>query len=261
MTPKLWACLSIFQEADVIDETLRAANHWAEGFVVLDGAYKNFPEAGDGPSTDETLRIVERFRDSIAANRPFIIESKLWEDQVAKRNRYLELVPDDDWVMIVDADFRIIFYGNGYEEYKTNLTEQKWQAFQGRVIMRTPLGILLDYHWGNPFLFRKLPGLHYKFNHYSIYDADGFMFIPPRYRMKEIELAIFEAQRPADHIKKIRDYQINKQVEFANGCEPLWCDDCKIPIKFHEGEPLLCPKCGKGGLCNPPTVYAWSTPS
>ena len=251
MSPKLWACCCIFQEANHIEKTLQAANHWAEGFIILDGAYKNFPEAGDGPSTDGTLEIVERFKESTANGRPFIIESHLWENQIKKRNRYLELVPDDDWVMIVDGDFQIVFYGNGYKEYQENLASHQWDGFQCRVIMQGS-DRTLDLHWGNPLLFRKVPDLHYKYNHYSMYDDAERLLVPPLYRWKEIELVVMEAIRSIPHFKVIRDYQLRLQAEQSNGQEPLWCDDCKIHIKLHEGDPLLCPKCGHGGLSNPP---------
>lgn len=251
MTPKLWACLSIFQEANHIEHTLKAANAWADAFIILDGAYRTFPDAGAGPSTDETLEIVERFKESTAGGRPFIVESRLWENQIEKRNRYLELVPDDDWVLVVDGDFQVVFYGDGYREYQENLTSRQYDAFQCRVIQQCG-DQLMDWHWGNPLLFRKIHGLHYKYNHYSIYDEQERLFVPQTHPMRELQLIILESPRSPEHFKQIRSYQLEYQNELSNGWETFWCDGCKVKFRLNAGDQQLCPKCGQGGLSNPP---------
>lgn len=104
--PEIYACYIVYNEADKIAISLNSIISYVDKIVIVDGAfaYLNFmyPE-----STDGTKEIAEK----ICGDKLIWIdcpkkEKKYipWNNQIEKRNAYLERVPLNAWFYIMDAD-------------------------------------------------------------------------------------------------------------------------------------------------------------
>ena len=98
--PRIFACYVVYNEAQLIAESLRSVKAYVDGFVVIDVAFPHNPSPGTH-SSDDTRAICEAVCPPVPLT---YVESNVRINQWDARNRYLELVPDGDYVFIVDGD-------------------------------------------------------------------------------------------------------------------------------------------------------------
>lgn len=100
LVPPITACLNVYQEAKWLERCLRSLlepYRKVECIVVVDGAYAGFPHECPR-STDGTLEIAERFADIVVS------KDTAWENEVIKRNFYVQFVPEGHWWLRIDGD-------------------------------------------------------------------------------------------------------------------------------------------------------------
>jgi hypothetical protein len=94
------ACYVACNEADVIAESLRSVKAYVERFVVVDAVFSANPLEATH-STDNQREVCER----ICAPVPLTyIEADRKLPQEAARNRYLDEVPEGEWIVNLDGD-------------------------------------------------------------------------------------------------------------------------------------------------------------
>jgi len=89
-----------YNEAWILERSLKALKNRVDWIVAVDGAYEHFPHSSVA-SADGSLRIAEHY-----ANTIVLADSRKdgWPDEVEKRNAYLKHCKPGDWVLVVDAD-------------------------------------------------------------------------------------------------------------------------------------------------------------
>lgn len=141
-------CMIFFNEAWILDKTLKALRERVDKVVCVDGPYAKFPH-NNHKSTDGSLEIAEKYAD-------FILPSgrEHWADEVQKRNEYLTECNEGDWVFVVDAD----------EEMTGTLSELEGDAY--RVIIRNA-------KWNTDMpsfrLFKMTEDTHYQGAHIAVF--------------------------------------------------------------------------------------------
>jgi hypothetical protein len=109
------ACYAICDEADTIAESVRSLKAYVDRFVVIDSSFLSNPKPATH-SMDGTRLIVEALCASPPARPLIYIASDAKLLQYYARNAYLELVPTDDWVFVVDGDE--VLYGDYYATHE-----------------------------------------------------------------------------------------------------------------------------------------------
>lgn len=95
--PPVIACINVFQDAEWLERCIASLEGKVAAIVVADGAYEGFP--CDKPwSTDGTLDIAKEHADVV------IQKGTPWASETAKRNHYVEYVPEGAWWLRIDAD-------------------------------------------------------------------------------------------------------------------------------------------------------------
>lgn len=235
----------IFNESQFLERCLESVYPHVDGFVVVDGAFEDYPHRLPW-SDDGTLDIVQRFAEK---GKPFkIVECKTpWPSQIAKRNEYLKHVDVGDWIFIVDGDWEVkILYG-----CEKALTDSIFDGYKIEIQKRDEKGVLYRFRWGNPLIIRKVPGMHYALNHYSIYDGEGrHMYFPP-YRIGDLTelIKVFHwgERRSPERLKANWEYY-GKWTEYASGVEGelFICCNCEHRFHLEKGDLIKCPRCGFG---------------
>ena len=120
---KIYACYIVYNEADKIALSLNSIISYVDKVVMVDGAFKHFKHTYP-ESTDDTKEIAEKicgdkliWIDCPKNNDKYIP----WENQVDKRNAYLENIPLNAWFYVMDSD--VIVTGN-IEKLFNELREQ-----------------------------------------------------------------------------------------------------------------------------------------
>jgi len=243
---QLITCLCIYNEVQFLERCIKSIYPLVDGFVVVDGAFKDYPH--DFPwSTDGTLEILENMIEG--SGKPYVLVGcrRPWPDQIAKRNEYLKWVDDGDWVFIVDGDWEVTFLYGALETIK----EGKYDGYKVEIQKRDERGVLHRFKWGNPLIIRKVPGMHYAFNHYSIYDEAGrHMYFPP-YSMGDlsdlVKIHHWGEHRSPERLKANWEYY-DQPLEYASGVEgeAFICCNCDHVFHLEKGELIKCPRCGFG---------------
>jgi hypothetical protein len=96
----VWASYVVFEEEELIAESVRSLAAYVDGFIFMDSAYVT----NDAPTTHSRDRTRER---ATAAAGPLAVRyyeaTAKWALEPA-RNRALAMVPQDAWALIVDGD-------------------------------------------------------------------------------------------------------------------------------------------------------------
>jgi glycosyltransferase involved in cell wall biosynthesis len=96
---KVIGCYVVWNEAQLIVDSIRSLKAYVDGFVFVDSAFTSNPVAG-AHSTDETRLVAEAACDPLPVT---YIESQVKMRIPAARNLAL-LACEDDWAFIVDGD-------------------------------------------------------------------------------------------------------------------------------------------------------------
>jgi hypothetical protein len=167
----LHACLCWFDEHPRFLEraVYTSVRLGVERIVALDGAYKLYP-GGQRTSPPEQAAAIVRAASSLGLALRFG-KPKVWETELEKREAMLALVPANDWFCWLDADFEVM-------TSNPRLPEQL--AGSDRVAADVTIRHLRGpYFPGLPpvtdfrLFYRRLPGLHYERNHYTLVAGDG----------------------------------------------------------------------------------------
>jgi len=240
---RLIACYNIFNEEQFLDRSIRSVWDVMDEFIFVDGAYKGY--VNDTPaSSDGTLNIVEKW---MGEGKPCtLIEAprRFWPDQVTKRQEYLRRVMPGDWVCLMDGDWIGAWLGGAKEMLAERTDVDAWKpAFlkYGRG------GRLFETFWGNPHIIRKTAGMHYKWNHYTILDAEGRNTSFPPYTVETTRMIqIYHArnerrpERAAHHL----EWAKNRRILYANERERFDCGCGYRDFHLPEGAIQVCPRCG-----------------
>ena len=243
---RIIACFNVFNEAEHFEKALRSVLDFADEVIIVDGAYKDYPHERPW-STDGTLQIAARYWAENEGRIKIVYTADAYESQIEKRNIYLRMVKDGDYVMVVDGDWRVVLLPEGEEAIRSG----RWDGFRPSIVKPNRRGSKPDavrFQWGNPTCFRKLPGLHYDLNHYSLYDAAG-RHLYFNYDIKDLyEDYIIIHLGEHRTVRKLADnyayYARRRPVERASGYELSICADCGYRFTPAKGDTLMCPHCG-----------------
>lgn len=140
-------CMIFFNEAWILERTMRALKERVDAVIAVDGPYQAFPHDAHF-STDGSLAIADAIAD-VVIQKPYH-----WLDEIEKRNAYLEASKSGDWVLAVDAD----------EEMQGILPSLSGDAFRIRVLDRKdsiPMELFR--------LFKMGEATQYKGTHFAIF--------------------------------------------------------------------------------------------
>jgi hypothetical protein len=90
------ACIITYNDFPLIKDCVKSVKDKVDKIIAVDGRYRDFPGDSDY-STDGTIEYLSKID-----NLQLIFESGV--DEVAKRNKYLELVNDGDTILNLDTD-------------------------------------------------------------------------------------------------------------------------------------------------------------
>ena len=161
---KIWACYSVYNAEDYLRASIETIIKYVDYVLIVDGRYENYGE-GLYSSTDDTHRIIERLL-SEYPYKIFYSESLEGHTQVSKRNLYMNMVPVDDWIFVIDHDE--FMFGNNqhlrdeisrYEAEGHRIIRFKQEEMNGSILLRAKL-------------FRKVEGLAYRGYHFNINTPD-----------------------------------------------------------------------------------------
>lgn len=94
------ATYCVYNEADLIAESIRSVKAYVDRFVFIDAAFTTNPVEATH-STDDTRRIAEE----VAAPLPVTyVESDTKLDLARARNMSFGLLDEDDWALVIDGD-------------------------------------------------------------------------------------------------------------------------------------------------------------
>ncbi len=170
---KLHAVVNLYNDRTFLPAMLESIREVVDVIHVVDGAYtqylqhyKAFVPTAQPYSTDGSIQIIQAMPDlpSLDFHKP--PNDQCWENQAEKRNFLINLVPDDDAFLIIDADE--MFMGDPQEAL-----EKFYES--GCLAMQTPLytpGLQSDRvipRW-HPRVFIKRPKMHYKGTHWHLRD-------------------------------------------------------------------------------------------
>jgi len=150
-------CIIAYNESAFIAGAIESLKPHCDRIIVIDGAYKGFPLINDNPeSTDGTLQISE----SMGAD---VRHHGLWEDQIDKRNEYLNLCRPGDFILHLDADERLVCEGG--LRFDRNIPAH-------RIEVEDPI-----YNTSNSWirLFEVRKGLHYQGAHNLLFQGDRLL--------------------------------------------------------------------------------------
>ncbi len=236
---RLIGCLSIFNEAEFIERCLRFTLAIADELIIIDGPYADYPH--DSPhSTDGTVEIIEKFMAEQSKPIALVSRSDAWPNQITKRNTYVKMVDEGDLMLVIDGDQQPFLLGDA----KKQVLESDAVGFIPEKIQYRPY--ILQIKYGNPRIIRKIVGLHYGLNHYSLYDAEGIHVYDPPYKMVRMydcfKILDNGTLRNPDKMK-LNSQFYSSRIEYANGFESFLCESCGADFKLKKGEAIKCPLC------------------
>jgi len=245
--PRVWACFNVYKEAATALLSVRSVFDFADIVLVIDGAYETFPREPNEAwwSDDGTIEIMDEQCRKVGM--PLLYVRGLWKDEVSKRNKYLEIVPDNDWVLWIDGHEQFALLPGVAEKIKGMIARDECDWFTVTLTdWQEHVGLIDITFEATPRLFRKVLGLHYKYNHYSLYDAEEKYFFH-HYRKADLgekQIRFLHMLRSRERTRKQRQYY-QDMWEKVSGFEGEWiCAKCNLHYKLSEGQVLKCPQCG-----------------
>lgn len=110
---KIAACMMVKNEELMIRDCLESMLGLVDGISILDTG-----------STDRTVEIIEKFAADNVDQVQVILRHEEWNGHFAEmRNKSLEVLPEADWILIIDADERLMATGTR-EELDLALAEE-----------------------------------------------------------------------------------------------------------------------------------------
>jgi hypothetical protein len=203
MGSETWACISVFNEVKTLETTIRSVVPFVDHLLVVDGAYAYFPYLGaNGRSDDGTNELVRELMKEIP-KLELIGCMMPWESEMQKRTVYCGLVPDGDWIFIIDADEKLVFGGEWLKLLESVNEARKFNA--GICLMYFKEG---DHYGTMARIYRKLPTMHYDQGHAHVI-RDG----PDGHRWSELWLPIVIEE---DHAARSPEREKLRQEFYAS---------------------------------------------
>ena len=172
----MYALLNLYNDRMFLGACLESLIDNVDHIIVADGAYRlyyehflKFDPHAKPYSNDGSLEMLKSFRDLPDLTIIKSPDGQLWENQIVKRTKLIDAVPEGDEFLIIDAD----------EMLKGDFQEgvERWYD-SGCIQCSFPL-----YHPGtevervvpkwHPRLFSKRPGMHYRGTHWHLRDQYG----------------------------------------------------------------------------------------
>lgn len=242
---KLLLCAGIntYQDRDGLERCIRSLVGGVDKVIVVDGRYPSWGKETDPEySTDGTEELC---KDKQQLNKLVPIEYvQLFEEQPAKRSKYLELAADCDFLLVIDCDEFIVTSGlerADWSEFRKNLqtlprfeerlkdniqhvhniafmTEPRRLMTFGRLIYR-PSELYYSSHWR---LNRRSNGVETRYQRMNSRDI-----------VRGITMTYDELMRPSERLEVDVDYQW--YLEYKEG-DLTWKDynDPELKKKFLE---------------------------
>ena len=167
------ALLNLYNDRMFLSACLETLIDNVDHIIVADGAYrlyyehfKQFDPSAKPYSDDGSLEIIQNFKGLPAYTILKAPDDKVWLNQIEKRNRLVEAVPDGEDFIIIDADEMLV--GDFQEGV------ERWYD-SGCVCCNFPIySPGTDFErvtprW-HPRIFRKLKGMHYRGTHWHLRD-------------------------------------------------------------------------------------------
>jgi len=101
MSGKIAAVINVFNDSDGLEILLEDIARKVDAIIAADGRYENFP-ADTVLSNDGTRDLLSGMVDQVLDN-----EGEPWSGEAEKRNALLDAVPDDYYILRIDADERL----------------------------------------------------------------------------------------------------------------------------------------------------------
>jgi len=241
---KLVGCISVFNEAELIEQCLRSTLRVADEVIVVDGPYADYPHDSCS-STDGTLETVGKLMGETGKPITLVTKNSAWLSQMEKRNAYVKLVDEGDLMLVIDGDQQPLLLSGARDRIRVSDAI----GFLPEKVQQGPKGAL-NIRLGNPRIVRKCCGVHYALNHYTLLDRDGRIIYFPPYRLE----AMYDCFKILDshNFKDGERSQANveyyeRRIERSNGVEKFVCEGCQTFFSLSIGDIVKCPSCGKNG--------------
>lgn len=195
---KLVACYCTYNNFDYLRASLETIHPHVDQIIIVDGRFENYPGKSN-ISTDGTLQVALDYQKRLGEDKVIILPPKLYFDEIEKRNAYLDHLSPGDWLFIIDGD-EIPF---GYLDLLKGMLAQE----KGYVVN------VLEYDFDittcdakrRPRLVRKIDGMEYAHNHYSIMHDGKNVFLHEDYTEKRV----YPVQ--IIHMVKYRDKKVEEE--------------------------------------------------
>lgn len=225
----VYVSVSVYNDGSLLEECLaavRAELPDAE-IVVVDGRYETWPAGADN-STDETPTVCQHHDAAYVPAGPF--------DRECDKHQYrVDHTPDDEWMLLLDADERLVAFDEDALEAET--------AYRPRIFNPLVYGPACVY-W--PRIFK--PGWVEEINRW-----DAYLFDAPVDRTDAVTIA-------HRHDLRDRDYREAKYERFANegragrydeAFDTYLNDEWEVPEQRFDS----CPACGGDRIWSLATQY------
>jgi hypothetical protein len=195
---KIYACYSIYNNADYLFASLATVSPHVDKVIVVDGKYHSYPGTTI-QSNDLTPLLLTKYRE-LYPDKLIYVPATDWKTQVDKRNAYLDLVPENAWLFIVDGDE--IPYGQIGELRET------LEKHNERMVIAIPV-VTSDSIKYYPRIIKKKEGMRYKHYHWNInYEGKNILINhdPARIAPRILNLIHFKEYRPKEVLSAKEEY-------------------------------------------------------
>jgi hypothetical protein len=158
------------------------------------------------------------FQKRLGKDKVIILPPKLFFDEIEKRNAYLDHVAPGDWLFIIDGDE--IPFGH-LDLLKGMLAQEKAYVVN---VLEYDSDIKTCEAKRRPRLVRKLEGMEYKHNHYSIIHREKNTFLHGDYTEKRV----YPVQ--IIHMANYRDKKIKKDKQAYHA---VLIPNEEVPVKYE----------------------------
>lgn len=97
----VYACYCIYNEEQFLRQSLQSIIDFVEKVIIIDGVWSTYPSNAYA-STDKSKKIAQE----VCGDKLIWVDAPDggWRTQVEKRTQYLNLVPDGEWLFVIDGD-------------------------------------------------------------------------------------------------------------------------------------------------------------